>query len=57
MQHIGHPLLGDTLYNPNPGALIKRQALHCNRINFVHPITKESIDIIAPIPEDMLNLM
>lgn len=38
MSHIGHPLLGDTLYNKEPGSLT-RQALHSHIIEFTHPIT------------------
>ena len=35
---IGHPLLGDTLYG-NKSDLINRQALHCYKLKFIHPIT------------------
>ncbi|MDO1605154.1 RluA family pseudouridine synthase [Lactobacillus sp. YT155] len=54
---IGHPLFGDSLYNENPTDLIERQALHCERLKFVHPINKEIIDVKASIPRDMENLM
>ena len=53
---IGHPLLGDTLYNPNPGIKIKRQALHSYRLSFPHPITGQSLIFTAPVPDDFLNL-
>lgn len=49
---IGHPILGDTLYGV-PSALIKRQALHSYKVKFIHPIIKKSIEIKAPIPDDM----
>jgi 23S rRNA pseudouridine1911/1915/1917 synthase len=32
--------------------LIARQALHAGRLRFQHPRTRETIDIIAPIPAD-----
>lgn len=51
-KHIGHPILGDILYG-NSSNLIERQALHCHRIYFIHPITKEKIEINSPIPDDM----
>ena len=51
-KHIGHPILGDTLYG-NESNLISRQALHCHKISFIHPITKNKIELIAPMPEDM----
>lgn len=54
--HIGHPILGDTLYGTNSN-LINRQALHAYKIEFIHPITKENITITAPIPCDMAKLV
>lgn len=52
MKHLGHPLLGDFLYNPNM-THIKRQALHSYSLTFNHPITKEPMQFIAPVPDDM----
>ena len=51
-KHIGHSILGDTLYGASSN-LINRQALHCYKINFIHPITKENINLVAPLPEDI----
>ena len=51
-QYIGHPILGDTLYG-NPSKLINRQALHCYKMSFVHPITNKQLSLIAPIPDDI----
>ncbi|CBK73470.1 pseudouridine synthase, RluA family [Butyrivibrio fibrisolvens 16/4] len=39
-KYIGHPLIGDHLYNPD-FEYMQRQALHSHRIEFVHPITKK----------------
>ncbi|MFJ5759959.1 RluA family pseudouridine synthase [Neobacillus sp. NPDC093182] len=44
--HIGHPLLGDTLYGGKP--LFKRQALHAAKLEFTHPITGENVICFAP---------
>lgn len=52
MTHIGHPLLGDFLYNPSDDRM-NRQALHAWHLTFVHPITREEMTFEAPIPEDM----
>lgn len=52
MKHIGFPLVGDYLYNPDM-EYIKRQALHSHRLQFVHPITGVSMDFTAPLPGDM----
>ena len=59
MAHIGHPLLGDFLYNPENKQL-NRQALHCRKIAFIHPITGEKVEINAPLPkewDDILNVV
>ena len=50
--YIGHPILGDTLYGSSSN-LINRQALHAQKVSFIHPITKKSIILEAPLPEDM----
>lgn len=46
MSYIGHPLLGDHLYNKNPGNL-ERQALHSHKIGFRHPITLEWMEFVS----------
>lgn len=56
MKHIGHPLPGDFLYNPDY-SVIKRQALHSYRLQFVHPITQEKMEFTAPLPEDMNSII
>lgn len=54
MTSIGHPLIGDTLYNPET-ALINRQALHSYRLAFTHPVTGVSLEFTSPLPEDMVE--
>ncbi len=56
MKHIGHPLPGDFLYNPDY-RVIKRQALHSYKLSFVHPITGESLSFTADLPEDMEQIL
>lgn len=51
MKYIGHPLLGDFLYNPDY-RFIKRQSLHSCRLSFTHPVTGASMEFTAPLPED-----
>ncbi len=57
MSHIGHPVLGDWLYGGKNVLLIERQALHAAALSFIHPITKEQLDITAPIPPDMMKVI
>lgn len=56
MSHIGHPLIGDEIYNPG-NKLINRQALHAGKLEFIHPITGEKLIIKADIPEDMRRVL
>ena len=53
---IDHPLLGDTLYGKESN-LISRQALHSHKVSFIHPITKERVTYIAPLPYDIRKLI
>lgn len=56
MASIGHPLLGDFLYNES-NHMLTRQALHAASCAFYHPITGEYKRITAPLPKDMAMLM
>lgn len=49
---MGCPIKGDLKYgfarsNPNGGI-----SLHARRVEFIHPVSKLSIDITAPVPND-----
>jgi 23S rRNA pseudouridine1911/1915/1917 synthase len=37
--------------------LIDRQALHAGKLEFIHPVSMQSISIEAPLPEDFRNLL
>lgn len=56
LSYIGHQLLGDTLYGTSSN-LIDRQALHCNKITFIHPITRKKLQINCNLPFDMQNIL
>lgn len=52
MASIGHPLLGDTIYgNPKNPYKLNGQTLHAMTIGFIHPGTKEYMEVSAPLPE------
>lgn len=55
MASIGHPLAGDDFYGGGR-TLIARQALHCARAAFCHPVTGEQLAVQAPLPGDFLSL-
>lgn len=56
MKHIGHPIIGDTLYGKE-SEVIQRQALHCYEMKFMQPLTGKELLITCPLPEDMVNVM
>ena len=56
MAHIGHPLVGDTLYSGKPLAGFARQALHAWQLQLIHPATQQSQVFTAPIPPDLQAL-
>lgn len=56
MKHIGHPLPGDFIYNPDY-RVINRQALHSASLIFPHPITKKLLKFEAEMPEDMKRII
>ena len=51
---IGCPIKGDLKYgfprsNPDGGI-----SLHARKVEFIHPVSKEPICIVAPTPDDVL---
>ena len=57
MTHIGHPIVGDVLYGEASVWLIERQALHARYLSFHHPVTHQFIELEAPLPDDMEELL
>lgn len=52
MAHIGHPILGDTVYGakkPVPG--LQGQCLHAVGLRFLHPRTGELVELWCDLPE------
>lgn len=56
MTSIGHPLVGDSLYNPS-SRLLNRQALHSSQLSFNHPITKVPMHFTCPLTDDISSLI
>lgn len=58
MSHIGHPLLGDTVYGGSSGRFcLEGQCLHAKTLGFIHPRTGEYIETDAPLPEYFRHLL
>ena len=70
LSSVGHPLLGDPVYGRKgrPGTLrdpvlrgcverMGRQALHAQRLGFIHPRTGERVEFTSPLPVDMREVL
>jgi 23S rRNA pseudouridine1911/1915/1917 synthase len=70
LAHVGHPLLGDSVYGPHfktkasqlgpesqmALAALARQALHAYLLVIEHPRTREILHWESPLPEDLVHL-
>ena len=54
LRHIGCPILGDELYGDK--SLADRQLLHSRYLKFIHPVSKEIIELTADIPDDIASI-
>jgi 23S rRNA-/tRNA-specific pseudouridylate synthase len=54
LHHLGHPIIGDSLYGKKGGA--SRQMLHAWKLGFNHPRTNERVVFEAPLPADFRAL-
>ncbi len=52
---IGDPVYGSAVANQKYG--ISRQLLHAHRLEFIHPITKQSLVLSAPLPSDLVHFL
>jgi len=61
MQHIGRPLVGDTVYGANRRSHQKipfhRQALHAEKLGLIHPVTQQYLQWECPLPADFAALL
>ena len=58
MAHLGHPVLGDTVYSRHPagywnGLGVTRQLLHAYAIRLIHPTTHHPVTLRIDAPDDM----
>jgi 23S rRNA pseudouridine1911/1915/1917 synthase len=51
---IGNPVLGDPEYGRAGRLGLTRQFLHAARLAFEHPVGGEALDLLAPLPEDLM---
>ena len=50
MSTVGCPIIGDLKYGAKKPLDDASIALHCRSISFIHPVSKENITIVAPLP-------
>ena len=58
MAYLGHPILGDTVYGakkPVPG--LTGQCLHATGLRFIHPRTREIVELTCPLPEEFTRML
>jgi 23S rRNA pseudouridine1911/1915/1917 synthase len=53
---LGYPIVGDRVYGEADGAVL-RQALHAQRLSLPDPVTRETREFEAPVPQDLRSLM
>ncbi len=60
MKHLGTPILGDVVYGANTANKkygLSQQLLHAEHLSCPHPITGVTLDLRAPIPQDMQSFI
>lgn len=53
---LGYPIIGDHQYGKTFSIRANRMLLHAYRLKFIHPVTKEKIEIISTPPPQLLEL-
>jgi len=66
---MNHPIVGDPLYGKNRSLhnqnsivqaqlkQINRQMLHAKQLGFMHPTTNQFVQVVAPMPDDMVRIL
>lgn len=54
---IGHPVCGDPVYGRRDPLSVGRQFLHSHRLAFAHPVTRDELDFVSPLPADLARVL
>ena len=58
MAHIGHPILGDTVYGAKKAVKgLTGQCLHAVGLGFIHPRTGERVELSCDLPEEFTEVL
>ena len=50
LSHLGHPIKGDLKYGAHRSNRDGSISLLARRINFIHPVSRNEIDVLSPLP-------
>ena len=54
---IGHPVAGDRKYGSGQNCPIDRLALHARVLEFIHPVTEQTMHFETPVPKEFQRLV
>jgi 23S rRNA pseudouridine1911/1915/1917 synthase len=54
LSKIGCPIKGDLKYGAKRSNRDGSISLHARGVSFVHPVSQKKIDVVAPVPDDVL---
>jgi len=55
---LGYPVVGDVIYGRRRQRLLRgRHFLHAARLRFIHPTTKEEVELEAPLPPELAAVL
>lgn len=54
LAYINCPVVGDALYGSSKPYKEKAIALHARKLELAHPVTKEKLSLVAPLPDNAL---
>lgn len=57
LKELGFPLIGDSQYGKLVKSSPKRQMLHAWILSFIHPQTKEMLEVEASLPQDFIDCL
>jgi 23S rRNA pseudouridine1911/1915/1917 synthase len=58
MSHIGHPLVGDSVYgHKKPKFKVEGQLLHAKLLGFIHPVKEIYMEFQSPLPEYFVKVL
>ena len=64
LKHLDHPIIGDVRYGKSEHNRLfqrrfglERMALHAERVSFAHPLQGGTIEVVAPVPQELASVL